>query len=449
MSDNRTPDANDVERYQASKAAAKLEHWALQDGIKWVGGLKAGDWYLEPNLRIDVDPTSVTNALNVLRYHPAIKDCYAYDLFQDDYIIIKEPPWKPKDWMPHLITDEDYIDLQEWFETLMARKPFRYGLGQIKQFIHRVGSESIVNPPKDWFNSLKWDGVQRLDSWLHDYLGAEQSPYTAFVGRKWMAAGVARVFEPGIAFDHCLILEGEQRIGKSKALECLATINNKRYFFDGNLDYKSKEDSLNCQGTLIVEMADMAAWARTNENDVKAFITRRVDRYRPVYGTKPKDRPRMYIIAGTINPEDGQYFRDSTGNSRYWPVKCGNNISLHKIDAIKEQLWAEAVAVYKGKEKLYLMGEERELARIEQEQRLLVSDLRGDIEEAIGKIMEEHTNIPRWVNTFTVKGVMDKLSVPIGQRKSLGKDIREDLAKNKRYKEGRLDNQRVWCKLVR
>ena len=44
------------------------------------------------------------------------------------------------------------------------------------------------NPVVDYFNGLKWDGKPRLDKMLHTYLGADDTPLNAAIGRKVMCA---------------------------------------------------------------------------------------------------------------------------------------------------------------------------------------------------------------------------------------------------------------------
>jgi len=64
-------------------------------------------------------------------------------------------------------------------------------------------------------NLPKWDGTERVDTLLIDYLGAEDTAYVRAVMRKSLVAAIARVFKPGTKFDPILVLNGPQGIGKS------------------------------------------------------------------------------------------------------------------------------------------------------------------------------------------------------------------------------------------
>ena len=55
-----------------------------------------------------------------------------------------------------------------------------------------------------------------------DYLGAEDTPLNRAITRKCFVAAVARAINPGCKFDYCLVLQGEQGIGKSTFISVMA-----------------------------------------------------------------------------------------------------------------------------------------------------------------------------------------------------------------------------------
>ena len=49
-------------------------------------------------------------------------------------------------------------------------------------------------------------------------------------------------------------------------------------------------------------------------------------------------------MISTTNLDD--WGKDETGGRRFWPCRCDGEIDLAGIEAVRDQLWAEAVALY-------------------------------------------------------------------------------------------------------
>lgn len=218
-----------------------------------------------------------------------------------------------------------------------------------------VGEKSI-HPIAEYFNSLEWDGISRLDTLLIEYLGAADNEYTRAVTRKTIVAAVARTYKPGIKFDTTLVLTGPQGIGKSTIFSKLA----REWFTDSMLisDMGDKKAPEKLLGVLIAEISELAGRRKSEEEIVKGFLSRQTDRFRAAYATKATDYPRSCIIVATANEDN--FLKDTSGNRRYWPVSVTGNTKLKSWDLTDEeidQIWAEAVFRYKAGEKLYLEGE--------------------------------------------------------------------------------------------
>ena len=232
------------------------------------------------------------------------------------------------------------------------------------------------NQLTDWLDSLQWDKTPRLDHWLSRYCGAEDNIYVREVARCWLLGAVTRAYQPGTQFDHCLIFEGPQGSGKSSAIRILSN-----GWFTELESFTGKESAeVLAGGVWLVELSELDGMKKSDVESVKRFITTLTDRYRPAYGRHVVSIPRSCVFAGSTN--ETSYLRDSTGNRRFWPIKCAD-INLEQLRADRDVLIAEAVHRYKQGESLLMNQEAKEMAIEAQEDRFQVDSWEDDISKYI------------------------------------------------------------------
>ncbi len=343
---------------------------------------------------------SLNNAKLFLQNDNVLSHLFCFDDFAKEKIVYKCPPWEDvATFKPHPLNDTDITFLT----CELEKRGVIQQTGTVAKMVSAVIKNRARNPAREYFDRLVWDKQPRLDKWLAYYCGAEfdNPEYVSIVGRKWLVAAVARVFEPGTKFDHMLVLEGKQNAGKSWVLKELATIHGTAYFDDtikvSDLGTAAVVPKL--QGVLIVEIAEMAGLGKKDVNELKAEITITHDRLVRKYENEPTRYPRQFVFAGTINPVDG-YLDDPTGNRRFWPVRVGDKIDMESLKRDKEQLWAEAVARFKEGEQLYLNPELYDIAVMAQRERNVVHPWYPDIE----LLTRERDSIP-------VKEVWENLGI--------------------------------------
>ena len=284
-----------------------------------------------------------------------------YDRFKLRQVKLDRMPWdKSFDGYPKQWTDDDDIYLQAWFH----RYELKPSMEVVKYSARLSALRKDFHPVLDYLNSLQWDGTKRLDDLFVRYFNASNTDFSRIVGAKFLIGMVARAYSPGCKRDEMIVLEGEQGIRKSTALNIIAT---DEYFSDSLPNLHDKDAAQHLQGLWLVEIAELAAMRRSDVEDVKRFTATRIDKFRPAYGHHVIESPRTAIFAATTN--DDRYLKDHTGARRYWPIKCGL-IDTDGLQRDRDQLFAEAVQRYRANERYWLADQEEALAAIETAERI-------------------------------------------------------------------------------
>ena len=158
---------------------------------------------------------TLNNLVLVMRHDRGMQPI-AFNLHRDGIDAGEGLPWKQikPGW-----NDSDFASLKVYLNKGYGV----YAPTKTKDALLAVASERAYHPVREYLDALpEWDGTERIDTLLTDYLGAEDSAYTRAVMRKTLAAAVARIYQPGVKFDSVLILNGPQGIGKSTLFARLA-----------------------------------------------------------------------------------------------------------------------------------------------------------------------------------------------------------------------------------
>jgi predicted P-loop ATPase len=316
-----------------------------------------------------------TNILTIIRNDPRLQGI-AYNQMTHLLDVNGKLPWKQvkPGW-----NDSDLANLKMYFDK-------HYGIwspAKIKDALLTAASERVFHPIKDYLEGLPvWDGAERLDNLLIDYLGAEDNPYTRAIMRKTLVAAVARIYEPGIKFDYILVLNGPQGIGKSTFFSKLGG----KWFSDSLTvsDMRDKAGAEKLQGYWILELGELAGLRKIDVETVKSFITRTDDKFRQSYGINVESHPRQSVIVGSTNSTSG-FLRDVTGNRRFWPVRVNHGKKKVWEMTDIDQIWAEALEKYKAGEPLILIGDEEKMAYEEQRDAMEADDREGLVEQYLEK----------------------------------------------------------------
>jgi putative DNA primase/helicase len=257
--------------------------------------------------------------------------------------------------------------------------------------VAKVVDDRSYHPIREHLASLPlWDGNERAESILIDYLGAEDNAYTRAVTRKTLCGAVARVKQPGIKFDNILVLNGDQGIGKSTLI---AKLGGEWYSDSLSLtDMNDKTAAEKLQGYWILEIGELAGMKKADIDKVKAFISRQDDKYRASFGRRVTPHPRQCIFFGTTNSQNG-YLRDITGNRRFWTVRTPGTGKLKPWNLTNEdvqQIWAEVLVLVGKGEKLYLDSSLETYSQTEQANAMEQDDREGLVSAYLNLLLPEN-----------------------------------------------------------
>ena len=226
----------------------------------------------------------------------------------------------------------------------------------VDKVARQIAMDRRFDPVKDWLESLKWDGVERLNK-LCATVGLEDDDYTRRCVRRWMIGAVARAMRPGCEMQNMLILHGEQGKKKSAFFKRLAV--RPEWYSESHVDMSSKDGQLQLLGPWIVEVGELTGMSKSDVEKVKLFISESHSRFRAPYESKAQSYPRRVVMCGTINGEE--FLRDGTGSRRFWSVgvREEGDLSIGALtDEVVSQLWAEAHVAVESDERWWDAGDE-------------------------------------------------------------------------------------------
>lgn len=337
------------------------------------------DWSWAKKLTLDRQARVLPTAANfklIMEHHPHVRGMLIYNDFSSRFEVLRRPPWRPATGVGAEHWGEaDDAGLTNWLEeTYQVRKP-----SVLKDVLAEYRYIHHYHPVRDYLRGLEWDGEPRADTVLIDFLGAEDSAYVRTVTRKMLLAAVARVFQPGIKFDYMLVFVGGQGIGKSYFIKRLGG----KWASDSATSMSGKESFEQLQGKWILEFGELAAMRKMEIEQVKFYISKDTDSFRPAYGYRVEDYPRQCVFFGSTN---NQYFlKDPTGNRRFWPVEVNEGHTRKLFDDFNQeyidQVWAEMVHAWdSGERRLYLTEDEEKEAFARQQAHREISDKAGMVE---------------------------------------------------------------------
>ena len=268
------------------------------------------------------------NILRVLRKDPYFRDT----LRKNDFSHFVEFKNQKGQWE---ILNDDFISATREYIAENYSYFCKVSKDMTTDAILRVASDVRVNPPRDYFISLVWDGIPRINSWLHKTYGTPDDNLHQAISSNWLKGLVKRVMHPGCQFDEVLALESPQGYRKSTSLRVLGS----PWHVETTHSMDNKDFYLILAQNVIVEFSEGEILDRASVNKLKAEITKTEDQLRPPYERGMVKFKRSCVFAVTTNRLE---LKDDTGNRRWLPVQLQKIADIDWLQENKDQLYAEA-----------------------------------------------------------------------------------------------------------
>lgn len=316
---------------------------------------------------IDIVIPCQENVLVALRITNGIKGKFRYNIWLER----RETLLESMEW--RAVRDNDYNLVKSILATTYQHMALITAAPTVvAAALTQYCEENSVDPAREYFESLVWDGVPRLSSWIKTVYNTDENEaeYEIF-GTQWLKGLVKRVVQPGCKFDNVLVLEGKQGIKKSTSLSILGG----DWHVELTTSPNDKDFFMLMKGHMIVEFSEGEIQERASMRQLKSVITTQVDTYRAPYGREIEAHPRRCVFAMTTN--DSKYLKDETGNRRWLPVACNGDANIEWLKENRDQLFAEAhyrvvvlkESVYEGlsNEAIRELQDSRRMERVEEQ----------------------------------------------------------------------------------
>jgi len=311
------------------------------------------------NKKTGVAPDTAKNALKAIT---GSKLDPRFDELKQRVVLMGELPWG--EGYGRVLTDKLLLLARTFLMEQHQRKDYQPSKENVQDAITTVAYLYKFNPILDYLDGLTWDGTSRVKDLFTIAFQCGRDDYTEAVSQCFMVGAVARQRQPGCKLDTMPVIKGPQGSLKSTGIRDLFSPD---WFSDAELgDLRNKDAAMNLEGVWVHEFAELAGLRASDMDVLKAFMSRAIDRYRTPYDRNTKDHQRRVVFAGTVN--EGGYLSDPTGARRFWPLEMasGSRVDLGWIAEHRDQLWAEADALFKSgighvlPEPLWSMAAERQ-----------------------------------------------------------------------------------------
>lgn len=353
---------------------------------------------------------SLKNVETILQNDPVLKNKFKFNVDSQELEVVdtvkfpKQSAVKIQDIQKGIITDDvanavmSYISCNPLYD-------FDASANMVSTAITVTALAQQYDPLKEYFDGLHWDGKDRLNNVMHDFLGAEKTPENQLAYNHWMQEAVAKVYDKSVKADEVLDLVGGQGVGKTSFFNNIAPLE---MYTQGFNTFTNKDDLARVKGVLIANDDEMTASARSSFEEIKSFITNNKVEYRAPYGHFSKVYHHSFVLCRTSN--EVQHLSDKSGDRRFMSIQCGVVPKKYDVNDKKQfskeyidQLWAQAKYIYeKNHGSIKLTQEQYDLLKQGRRQFLKTTDM----EDVVLDLINDELSNTNFVSNDAMRTLM-------------------------------------------
>lgn len=249
----------------------------------------------------------------------------------------------------------------EWFRNYVASARSGYSLHDLERREYDAGLAAVLNslpvvdPLVRYFEELHAGScLDSASAWLDSFFmrhgGAPDTELNRAVTRAFFVSAVRTVFEPGAKTSLVWVLMGAQGIGKTLLLDALSpdptycgTISPSE-IGGGRTSDSGRKPVKTAGRCFLIEVPELKLRGDYVE-DWKGFVSDFTPYIRIPFARGERAVPRRGILVATTNNRD--LFKDTTGNRRFPVLDLTTRVDLAAVRAERDQLWAEALRLYR------------------------------------------------------------------------------------------------------
>jgi hypothetical protein len=240
------------------------------------------------------------------------------------------------------------IQEEEHFNTLYQDARIKFPKISRKDFDTIICSLQTpdYNPLLDYFDSIKWDGKDRLTDLCTSVKSNTGTPhFRKIMITKWVAGAVNTVYN-GTPNVLNLIFAGMKNTGKTQFFLRLLPKEISSYFAGSQLD-RDKDDEILMTRKLFILDDEYSGKSKNDTRKLKRLSSAPDFTLRAAYAKKSRTLKRLATLCGTCN--ELEILNDPTGNRRIIVIEATGKFDFTLFNSIdKTQLFGQLVHMVKN-----------------------------------------------------------------------------------------------------